>query len=227
MHAKINLVWGAQAALRPAHRNAPLIREHDSALRRSGKGDCRPNHARMFSTCFQTQHRRGANTVWRCRQRGHLSHSVQTGPARYTRSFARRTGRGYLSQGLSDGITRSRLLPKPSKQTRCRLSRCIGRLLAQRLGTACVQKGSLRNLPQQKSAAQWAYERCLVRYLKNFEEQLDCDQRGRYGFWQADDAGVACGSRGCYFDLISVTFYGRTNRRADAACAGCHTLTWP
>jgi len=59
---------------------------------------------------------------------------------------------------------------------------------------------------EQKSPAQWAYER-VVLYLKNFEEQLDNDHEAAIGFTGAD-AGVLRIEGMGYFDPDVVTFYG-------------------
>lgn len=60
---------------------------------------------------------------------------------------------------------------------------------------------------EQKSPAQWAYER-VVLYLKNFEEQLDNDHEAAIGFTGAD-AGVLRIEGMGYFDPDIVTFYGK------------------
>ena len=59
---------------------------------------------------------------------------------------------------------------------------------------------------QQKSPAQWAYERIIL-YLKNFEEQLDSSQEVAMGF-TGGDAGVLRIEGMGYFDPDIVTFYG-------------------
>lgn len=59
---------------------------------------------------------------------------------------------------------------------------------------------------EQKSPAQWAYER-VVLYLKNFEEQLDGDHEAAMGFTGAD-AGVLRIEGMGFFDPDIVTFYG-------------------
>lgn len=58
----------------------------------------------------------------------------------------------------------------------------------------------------QKSPAQWAYER-LILYIKNFEEQLDGDQEVAVGF-AGGNAGVLRIEGVGYFDPDIVTFYG-------------------
>lgn len=59
---------------------------------------------------------------------------------------------------------------------------------------------------EQKSPAQWAYER-VVLYLKKFEEQLDNEHEAAMGFTGAD-AGVLRIEGMGYFDPDIVTFYG-------------------
>lgn len=59
---------------------------------------------------------------------------------------------------------------------------------------------------EQKSPAQWAYER-LVLYIKNFEERLDSDQEVAMGFTDTG-AGVLKIEGIGFFDPDIVTFYG-------------------
>ena len=59
---------------------------------------------------------------------------------------------------------------------------------------------------QQKSPAEWAYER-IIMYLKNFEEQLDADHEVAMGF-TGGDAGVLRIEGMGYYDPDIVTFYG-------------------
>lgn len=59
---------------------------------------------------------------------------------------------------------------------------------------------------QQKSAAEWAYER-LILYIQNFEEQLDNEHEIVMGF-AGGDAGVLRIEGMGYFDPDIVTFYG-------------------
>ncbi|MCE8544771.1 hypothetical protein KBY25_02975 [Ruegeria pomeroyi] len=59
---------------------------------------------------------------------------------------------------------------------------------------------------QNKSPAQWAYER-LILYIRNFEEQLDASQEVAMGF-VGGDAGVLRIEGIGYFDPDIVTFYG-------------------
>jgi len=60
---------------------------------------------------------------------------------------------------------------------------------------------------EEKSPAQWAYER-LILYIKNFEEQLDAEHEVAMGF-TGGDAGVMRIEGIGYFDPDIVTFYGR------------------
>lgn len=59
---------------------------------------------------------------------------------------------------------------------------------------------------QQKSPAQWAYER-LILYIRNFESQLDSEQEVAMGF-AGSEAGVLRIEGMGYFDPDIVTFYG-------------------
>ncbi len=59
---------------------------------------------------------------------------------------------------------------------------------------------------QNKSPAQWAYER-LILYIRNFEDQLDAAQEVAMGF-TGGDAGVLRIEGMGYFDPDIVTFYG-------------------
>ncbi|WP_319826197.1 DUF6173 family protein [Thalassovita sp.] len=59
---------------------------------------------------------------------------------------------------------------------------------------------------QQKSAAEWAYER-LILYIQNFEKQLDNQHEVAMGF-AGGDAGVLRIEGLGYFDPDIVTFYG-------------------
>jgi hypothetical protein len=59
---------------------------------------------------------------------------------------------------------------------------------------------------QQKSPAQWAYERIIL-YLKNFEEQLDSSHEVAMGFTGGDVGVLRIEGMG-YFDPDIVTFYG-------------------
>ena len=59
---------------------------------------------------------------------------------------------------------------------------------------------------EQKSAAEWAYER-LILYIKNFEAQLDTDQEVAMGFTDSGAGVIRIEGMG-YFDPDIVTFYG-------------------
>ena len=59
----------------------------------------------------------------------------------------------------------------------------------------------------QKSPAQWAYER-LVLYIQNFEEQLDDEHEVVVGYAGGRAGGLRIEGIG-YFDPDIVTFYGR------------------
>lgn len=65
---------------------------------------------------------------------------------------------------------------------------------------------ALRNSPEKKSPARWAYER-LVMYIRNFEEQLDNEHEVSMGF-TGGDAGVIRIEGLGYFDPDVITFYG-------------------
>lgn len=65
---------------------------------------------------------------------------------------------------------------------------------------------------EEKSPAQWAYER-LILYIKNFEEQLDDRQEVAMGF-AGGDAGVLRIEGIGYFAPDVVTFYGRDEEGA-------------
>ncbi|MEP3441982.1 MAG: DUF6173 family protein [Sulfitobacter sp.] len=69
-----------------------------------------------------------------------------------------------------------------------------------------VPKGVSGKPVEQKSAAQWAYERTVL-YLKKFEEGLDDEHEIAMGFAGAD-AGVLKIEGMGYFDPDIVTFYG-------------------
>lgn len=73
-------------------------------------------------------------------------------------------------------------------------------------GHKSVPKGVAKTPVQQKSQAQWAYERLII-YLKNFEEQLDNEQEAAMGF-TGGEAGVLRIEGMGYYDPDIVTFYG-------------------
>jgi hypothetical protein len=61
--------------------------------------------------------------------------------------------------------------------------------------------------PEQKSPAEWAYER-IVQYIRNFESQLDANQEVAMGFAGSDAGVLKIEGLGFYApDLL--TFYGR------------------
>ena len=65
----------------------------------------------------------------------------------------------------------------------------------------------IRKVPaDQKSPAQWAYERIIL-YIKNFEENLDNTQEIAMGF-TGTDAGIMRIEGMGFFDPDIVTFYG-------------------
>ena len=59
---------------------------------------------------------------------------------------------------------------------------------------------------EQKSAAEWAYERIIL-YIKNFEKTLDNEHEVAMGF-VGSDAGVLKIEGMGYFDPDMITFYG-------------------
>lgn len=69
-----------------------------------------------------------------------------------------------------------------------------------------VPKGVTKTPVEQKSPAQWAYERIIL-YLKSFEESLDNEHEVAMGF-TGGDAGVLRIEGMGYFDPDIVTFYG-------------------
>ncbi len=73
-------------------------------------------------------------------------------------------------------------------------------------GAQEVPEAVTRKPVNQKSPAQWAYERTVL-YLKKFEEQLDNEHELAMGF-TGGDAGVLRIEGMGYFDPDIVTFYG-------------------
>ncbi|RKT32495.1 hypothetical protein BXY70_1834 [Roseovarius halotolerans] len=69
-----------------------------------------------------------------------------------------------------------------------------------------LPEGMRRKSLEQKSPAEWAYER-LILYIKNFEEQLDNAHEVAMGF-TGGDAGVLRIEGMGYFEPDIVTFYG-------------------
>lgn len=75
------------------------------------------------------------------------------------------------------------------------------------LETAPLPKAATRRKVEDKSPAEWAYER-LILYIQNFEAQLDADQEVAMGF-AGGQAGVLAIEGVGFFDPDLVTFYGR------------------
>ncbi len=59
----------------------------------------------------------------------------------------------------------------------------------------------------QKSPAEWAYER-LILYIQNFEEQLDNEHEVAMGFAGGNAGVIRIEGMGGFFDPDIVTFYG-------------------
>ena len=71
--------------------------------------------------------------------------------------------------------------------------------------------GSVARRPaEQKSPAEWAYERISL-YIQKFEEQLDADQEIGLGFAGADAGTLHIRGVG-YFSPDIITFYGADDR---------------
>jgi len=66
--------------------------------------------------------------------------------------------------------------------------------------------GMARKPVEQKSPAEWAYER-LILYIQNFEELLDAEHEVAVGFTGGSDGVLRIEGIG-YFDPDIVTFYG-------------------
>ena len=75
------------------------------------------------------------------------------------------------------------------------------------LESAPLPKAATRRKVEEKSPAEWAYER-LILYIQNFESQLDADQEVAMGF-AGGQAGVLAIEGVGFFDPDLVTFYGR------------------
>lgn len=73
-------------------------------------------------------------------------------------------------------------------------------------GEAPLPKKLAQEPVEEKSEAQWAYERVIL-YLKEFEETLDAEQEVAMGF-AGSDAGVLRIEGMGYFEPDIVTFYG-------------------
>lgn len=69
-----------------------------------------------------------------------------------------------------------------------------------------LPKGVARKPADQKSAAEWAYER-LILYVENFEKQLDADHEVAMGFAGGDVGTLHIHGMG-YFAPDLITFYG-------------------
>lgn len=72
--------------------------------------------------------------------------------------------------------------------------------------TKPLPKALTRKPFENKSPAEWAYER-LILYIKNFEEQLDNEHEVAMGFTGADAGVIRIEGIG-FFDPDIVTFYG-------------------
>ncbi|MEM7268131.1 MAG: DUF6173 family protein [Pseudomonadota bacterium] len=66
--------------------------------------------------------------------------------------------------------------------------------------------GVAKKSPEQKSPAEWAYERIIL-YIKNFEEQLDSDHEVGMGFAGGEVGSLRIQGVG-YFAPDLITFYG-------------------
>lgn len=75
------------------------------------------------------------------------------------------------------------------------------------LESAPLPKAATLRKVEDKSPAEWAYER-LILYIQNFESQLDSDQEVAMGF-TGGQAGVLSIEGIGFFDPDFVTFYGR------------------
>lgn len=75
------------------------------------------------------------------------------------------------------------------------------------LEQAPLPKAATRRKVEEKSPAEWAYER-LILYIQNFESQLDATQEVAMGF-TGGQAGILRIEGVGFFDPDLVTFYGR------------------
>lgn len=73
--------------------------------------------------------------------------------------------------------------------------------------TQPIPKALAKRPVEDKSAAEWAYER-LILYIRNFESQLDATQEVAMGF-TGGQAGILQIEGVGFFDPDIVTFYGR------------------
>ncbi|MGB0797752.1 MAG: DUF6173 family protein [Planktomarina sp.] len=71
---------------------------------------------------------------------------------------------------------------------------------------ATLPKGAQGKAVDQKSAAEWAYER-LIMYIQNFEKTLDGDHEIAMGFTGGDVGVIRIEGMG-FFDPDIITFYG-------------------
>ncbi|WP_417249744.1 DUF6173 family protein [Celeribacter sp.] len=69
-----------------------------------------------------------------------------------------------------------------------------------------LPKAVARKSVEEKSPAEWAYER-LILYIKNFEEQLDEEHEVAMGFAGSSSGAIRIEGMG-FFDPDIVTFYG-------------------
>jgi hypothetical protein len=69
-----------------------------------------------------------------------------------------------------------------------------------------LPKGVQKRSPEQKSPAEWAYER-LILYIQNFEEQLDGDHEVAMGFTGGDVGNLHIHGMG-FFAPDLLAFYG-------------------
>jgi len=184
-HAKITCVLGAQAAVLPVlPPHAPADREPPTAPAPSGKRRLQSPQIclRMFfRPCSKTQHRARANYVWRWFEAVGRIFSPLTRRARHAQLGVRRTGTWvYQVQRIERWITRSRLLPKPSKQERCqRLYEVHSEPLLGRnaFGPAWCPKGiTQKPCRAENSAAQWGLRACCA-VLKNSKNSSTGDPR--------------------------------------------------
>jgi len=152
---------GTAAVYRSAGRNAPLIENHTQRPARLEKAIESPNCLECFFDPVQTQ-MGGRNTVWRWSKRWRiLASGTQTGRA--TRACVRRTGAvGISVKGIERWITRSRLVPKPSKQTRCNGFTQVHSDPSSRTPSDSLCQRDHSKPAAQKWLAQWAYERVVL-----------------------------------------------------------------
>lgn len=78
---------------------------------------------------------------------------------------------------------------------------------AKRAAQQTLPKGVMQKPLDQKSPAEWAYER-IVLYIQNFEQQLDGDHEVGMGFTGGDVGTLKIQGMG-YFAPDMITFYGQ------------------